>query len=71
MVSTNSITGDELKTKGITTDAYRDSWERIFGAGRKEEKTIHDEYHEMVYILNSQSDTPSTDDHGIPLGTEK
>lgn len=26
----NNITGDKIMTKGITTDAYRDSWDRIF-----------------------------------------
>ncbi len=31
MASVNNITGDEIRSKGVTTDAYRDSWERVFG----------------------------------------
>jgi hypothetical protein len=31
MSSINEITGDKIQTKGVTTDAYRDSWDRIFG----------------------------------------
>ena len=35
MVAKNSITGDSICTKGVTTDAYRDSWERVFGNKKK------------------------------------
>lgn len=50
--SKNDITGDAIKTKGVTTDAYRESRERIFGKDRK------------VVENPNISDTPSTDDHG-------
>lgn len=29
--SKNDITGDEIKTKGSSSDLYRDGWDRIFG----------------------------------------
>lgn len=45
-MATNDITGDKLISK-VTTDAYRDNYDLIFGK------------------LASNSDTPSTDDHGI------
>lgn len=68
MASTNSITGDSLVSKAMT-EAYSEGWDRIFG-----KRTLHDEYIEMMKILeetNHQSDTPSTDDHGIQSGAEK
>lgn len=54
MASKNPITGDEIKTKGVTTDAYRDSWERIFGTRPDSEKT-------EVSLIS----LPKTDIHNI------
>lgn len=68
MASKNDITGDALISKA-TTEAYSSGWDRIFN-----KRTLYDEYIEMVEILeetNQQSDTPSTDDHGIQSGAEK
>lgn len=30
MTATNDVTGDPIKTK-VTTEEYRDNWERIYG----------------------------------------
>ncbi len=30
MASTNDVTGDEIKTKGGSNDAYRSGWDAIF-----------------------------------------
>lgn len=54
MASKNPITGDEIKTKGVTTDVYRDSWERIFGTRHDSEKT-------EVSLIS----LPKTDIHNI------
>lgn len=59
MTSKNDITGDSIRTKGVTTDAYRDSWERIFGKKESLNRGM-DNFGNVI-----ESDTPSTDDHGV------
>ncbi len=43
MITKNDITGDKLATKP-STDAYRDNWDRIFGAksADKEQENVED-----------------------------
>lgn len=31
MTAKNDITGDAIKTKGVTTDQFRSNWDMIFG----------------------------------------
>ena len=63
MPAKNDITGDSIISK-TSTDAYRDSWERIFGMkqeklGTKFEEVLYDNLDSLL-----ETDTPSTDDHG-------
>lgn len=40
MASHNDITGDAIKTKGVTTDQFRSNWDMIFG---KQQETKQDD----------------------------
>lgn len=39
MTAKNDITGDAIKTKGVTTDQFRSNWDIIFGK-QQENKTM-------------------------------
>lgn len=67
MTSKNDITGDSISTKGITTDAYRDSWERVFGKKKVvyEPGTQSEDCDCAGFCISEHSDTPCRDDHGI------
>lgn len=41
MTARNDITGDVIKTKGVTTEKFRSEWDRIFGAN-KEQKEMNE-----------------------------
>ena len=60
MVAKNNITGDSICTKGITTDAYRDSWDRVFG---KKKKTNPEEVEDEMSKLDI-SEKRGMDDYG-------
>lgn len=38
-MSKNDVTGDEIKTK-VSTQAYRDGWDRIFGNKNEKETNL-------------------------------
>ena len=59
--SRNDITGDEIKS-GLNSDAYKDSWERIFVKKNIDEPAYVSKAREDV---ENYTDTPSTDDHGL------
>lgn len=59
-ISKNDITGDDIKT-GLNSDAYKDSWERVFGKKNVDEPAYVSKARDD---LEKYTDTPSTDDHG-------
>ena len=36
MTSINNITGDKIQSKGLNSNEYKDTWDRIFGKKEKE-----------------------------------
>lgn len=54
MTSRNDITGDAIKTKGVTTDQFRANWDMIFGK-QQENKT---------HVESDQEQVPQTDCSG-------